>query len=29
LPSGGSQTEAREFADTLSQSTHKKSKTAL
>ena len=29
LPSGGSQTEAREFADTASQNTHKKSKTAL
>ncbi len=29
LPSGGSQTEAREFADTSSQNTHKKSKTAL
>ena len=26
LPSGGSQTEAREFADTLSQTTHKKIK---
>ncbi len=29
LPGGGSQTEAREFADTSSQNTHKKSKTAL
>ena len=29
LPSGGSQTEARESADTSSQNTHKKSKTAL
>ena len=29
MPSGESQTEARKVADTLSQSTHKKSKTAL